>query len=353
MDRKAPRIFNKLSKRLKGTISKGRCIRTQQRKPHIPTDNPIFVCENMQGEDNVLTERGLYMANSLLPESDSSLKSDKSQEKPLLLDSFLDVVSCAAKQLEEKDNKIISIMARDNTPLIGHWIPQKEAKRIIIAMHGWRSSWSKDFGLVSEFWEKNQCSVLYVEQRGQNNSGGDYMGFGLIERYDCLEWIRWVENNNPKNLGIYLCGISMGASTVLMASGLKLPWNVYGIIADCGFTSPYAIWKYVLRHNLHISYGVRSSLVDAICRRKIKMGTKDCSTVDALKNCDVPILLIHGTEDRFVPIEMSYQNYCACKAYKRIVVVPGANHGMSYYMDKELYESEVLHFWQKTNKKGL
>ena len=83
------------------------------------------------------------------------------------------------------------------------------------------------------------------------------------------------------------------------------------------------------------------------------MGTNDYSTLEALKNGKVPVLFIHGTEDQFVPIEMSYQNYCACKAYKRIVVFPGANHGMSYYIDKQLYEKEVKDFWRATTMHGL
>ena len=42
-----------------------------------------------------------------------------------------------------------------------------------------------------------------------------------------------------KNKDIFLCGISMGCATTLMAAGLDLPDNVKGIIADCGFTSPW------------------------------------------------------------------------------------------------------------------
>ena len=36
---------------------------------------------------------------------------------------------------------------------------------------------------------------------------------------------------------IFLMGVSMGAATVLLASGLDLPDSVHGIIADCGYSS--------------------------------------------------------------------------------------------------------------------
>ena len=110
-------------------------------------------------------------------------------------------------------------------------------------MHGWRSSWSHDFGLIADFWRNNHCSVLYAEQRGQNNSGGDHMSLGLLERYDCLAWTNWINEKTGKSIPIYLAGVSMGATSVLMASELELPDNVFGIAADSAFTSLHAIWK--------------------------------------------------------------------------------------------------------------
>ena len=98
----------------------------------------------------------------------------------------------AAEELESKPSEMVEITARDGIKLVGHWRACPSARRVLIAMHGWRSSWSRDFGLLADFLEKNGCSVLYAEQRGQNNSGGEYMGFGLTERFDCVNWIDWV-----------------------------------------------------------------------------------------------------------------------------------------------------------------
>ena len=144
--------------------------------------------------------------------------------------AFQEELRKAAEKLAQKENETVEITGHDGVPLVGHWIPCENAKRVIIAMHGWRSAWYKDFGMVSNFWERNGCSVLYAEQRGQGNSGGDFIGFGPIERYDCLDWIHWVSKRCGTELPIYLCGVSMGATTVLMAAGLDLPENVHGIM---------------------------------------------------------------------------------------------------------------------------
>lgn len=268
----------------------------------------------------------------------SGTKSDK---------DFLEKVEATSKQLEAHDNETVEIISHDGEKLVGHFIPCENAKRVIIAIHGWRSSWHKDFGMVSDFWRNNNCSVLYIEQRGQNNSGGEYMGFGLTERFDCLDWITWVIGRCGNDMPVYLAGVSMGAATVLMASGLELPANVHGIMADCGFTSPRAIWKHIARKNLHVVYGIRGAIADALCRQKILMGSGDYSTVDALRNSHIPVMFIHGANDHFVPVEMTFENYAACAAPKQLLIVPGADHGMSYYVEPDKYEALAKEFWAK------
>ena len=265
-----------------------------------------------------------------------------------------------AEKLEEFSDKLksenletVEITARDGEKLVGHWYGNKNAQRVIIAMHGWRSSWAHDFGAIADFWHDSGCSVLYAEQRGQGRSGGEYMGFGMIERYDCLDWINFVNKKMQKSLPVYLAGISMGASTVLMTAGFHLPKNVCGIIADCGFTSAHEIWKHVVDSNTVFFYGMHSKAVDNLCKKKISVGTQDYSTLDAMKNCRVPVLFIHGTDDTFVPIEMTYENYKACIAKKRLFIVPGAVHAASYLTDKNGYEKNVKDFWNSFDNRAL
>ncbi len=263
------------------------------------------------------------------------------------LEDFANEVAAAAEKLSSGNCEEVETTAHDGIKLIGHWRQCPDAKRAIIAMHGWRSSWTNDFGTIADFWQDNGCSVLYAEQRSHGSSEGDYISFGMIERYDCLEWIKWVNEKTSGTLPVYLGGVSMGASTVLMAAGLELPENVRGIVADCGFTSPHAIWKHVLENNLHISYGgVRGAVANDLCKKKINMGAKDYSTIDAMHECKVPVMFIHGTDDKFVPVEMTYDNYKACTAPKRLIVVPGADHAMSYYTDKQGYENAIRLFWK-------
>ena len=261
----------------------------------------------------------------------------------------LAVIKEEALSLEACKHDTVEITSYDGVKLVGHYFPAKKPKRIIIAMHGWRSAWNFDYARYSEFFTKKNCSVLYVEQRGQNASGGDYMGFGIIERYDCLHWAKYVAENISAELPLYLFGVSMGAATVMMASDLELPENVAGIIADCGYTSPKAIWKHVMEKNLHIPYSFVSGEVDKAYKKYINV---ECgfSCADSLSKTTIPVLFIHGTEDKFVPIEMTYENYKACASKKELLVIPGAGHVGCYRMDKERYELCLGEFFKKNDK---
>ena len=49
-------------------------------------------------------------------------------------------------------------------------------------------------------------------------------------------------------------------------------------------------------------------------------------------------------------LEMTFENYQACKAPKRLFIVPGAGHGMSYFVDRPGYEQETKQFWTDCEK---
>ncbi len=263
----------------------------------------------------------------------------------------VEMLTQGAENLTKKETQTIQITAHDGISLTGHWYPCENAKRVIVAMHGWRSSWARDFGIIADFLHKEGCSVLFAEQRGQGASGGDYMGFGILERYDCFEWAKWADAHTESKLPLYLIGVSMGATTVMMTTGFDLPASVCGVVADCGFTSPYDIWRHVVQNNLRIPFGIYKSIANDIFKEKLRVSANDYSCADALCNTTVPVLFVHGTDDRFVPVTMTFQNYKACTGEKELFVVPGADHGMSYMVDRKGYEAKLSQFFAKHDSK--
>ncbi len=255
-----------------------------------------------------------------------------------------------AKTLPTED---VQIESSDGLKLSGHIYHCVNPKRIFLAMHGWRSDWYNDFGCSVDFLHSEGSTVVFPDQRGQNDSDGDYIGFGVLERYDCLDWVNFITDRFGTDLPIYLLGVSMGASTVLMASGLRLPDAVKGIIADCGFTSPHAIWTHILKNNLKIGDKLTYPVANAIIKKQANFDGDEYSTVDALKENTKPVLLIHGTDDRFVPVSMTFDNYLACAGEKQMLIVTGAGHGMSYLVDTEGYQRAVTEFLDKCENTGF
>ena len=118
------------------------------------------------------------------------------------------------------------------------------------------------------------------------------------------------------------------------------------LLADCGFTSPDAILDHVMSESLHLPYGVHRSEIRRRFEKRFGSADINYSAEEALLLNRLPVLFVHGTDDTFVPIEMTYKNYKACTAPKRLLVVPGAEHGMSYVVDKDGCEAAMRAFWR-------
>ena len=229
------------------------------------------------------------------------------------------------------------ITSSDGLRLHGKCYTSTPAAPVQIMFHGYKSGAERDFCGGLQVAVQGGFNVLLVDQRAHGKSEGKCLTFGIKERYDCLAWIDYAIERFGKDTKIFLYGMSMGAATVLMASGLELPDNVAGIVADCGYTSPEAIIKKVLREQ-HCPIFPVYYLTRLGGMLFGGFDLESASAVDALTRCKTPVLFIHGGDDRFVPSEMGRENYDHCAAgNKKLLIVPGAGHGISYMIDRKAY----------------
>ena len=247
--------------------------------------------------------------------------------------------------LERQETEDLALISYDGKLLRGLLVPCENARGTIILFHGWRSSWKLDFGSVLPVYHSLGLNLIICDQRAYGNSEGLFTCFGVKERHDVVSWATYACQLFGEEQPILLGGISMGASTVLMASGLDIPGNVREIIADCGFSSPYDIMECVIRTRFR-GVPVRPTLwlMGIFTRIFAGFGLKEASTFDAVAKSKTPILFIHGTADRFVPPEMSERAYELCAAPKALVLIDGAGHGMSYPVDKERVTASLFAF---------
>ena len=274
------------------------------------------------------------------------VKSETQEALQAAREEYAEELNAGVEWLENTPHADISITSFDGLKLRGHLYTYPRAKRTVLMMHGYRSSWKSDFcGAAKEIYESG-CNLLLAEQRAHGESEGKTIGFGVLERYDCAEWLRELTERFG-DLPLYADGISMGATTVLMATGLNLPEQVKGIIADCGFTSPYDIMDRVFTAHSPIPAKLVLPGVSLYNKAKGSYGFSDYSTLEALADNQIPVFFAHGDADNFVPLDMTLAAYEACKAPKTLLIAHGAGHGMSWMVERERYKAMLADFFAR------
>ena len=232
----------------------------------------------------------------------------------------------------------------DGLALYGRYYKRSDKNIVKIEFHGYRSHGYRDFcgsHIMNEIFGINS---LIVDMRSHGKSEGSAITFGIKERYDVVTWVEKAIEMFGTDVKIILSGVSMGASTVLMASELSLPENVIGIIADCPYSSPVEIIKSVAKHrrfNPKLIY----PLVKISAKLFAGFDIDSASPVQAVKNTNIPVLIVHGDEDKFVPYHMGRKIFEACASEnKRFLTGKGADHALSYFCDVKGYTDAVGEF---------
>ena len=213
-----------------------------------------------------------------------------------------------------------------------------------LVCHGYTSKAKHMAGFVNKFHSLGY-NVLAVDARAHGDSEGTKIGMGWVERFDVIEWINYIISLEP-DAQIILHGVSMGASTVLMASGEELPKNVKAIIADCGYTSEWDEFRQEA-DVLHIPWFPVLNASSAISKVRDGYDFKQASAVEQVKKSHTPTLFIHGSEDELVPYGMLNELYSAANCEKEILTIQGAGHALSSSVASELYWNTVENFLEK------
>lgn len=260
------------------------------------------------------------------------------------LDPYQQMMQEGEAWLNAQAMETVQIESHDGLKLSGHFLNIGSRKTIIL-FHGYRSRAFRDFSCVGDYYKGLGFNLLFVDQRAHGGSEGQFITFGVKERLDCVRWAEYVDQRIGGE--IILDGLSMGATTVLMAAGEKLPESVKGIIADCGFTSPKEIMLKVMEEDLRIRCRPLFRLVALMVKLRARFDVGEYSTIEAMKKNRLPILFIHGTDDKFVPCEMTKTAYEACTSEKSLVLIEGAGHGTSYLKEPETCKAALNDFLEK------
>jgi fermentation-respiration switch protein FrsA (DUF1100 family) len=232
-------------------------------------------------------------------------------------------------RLRRKTPELVSeeyeITNRNGIRLHGYLIRAKRPSNVYVFFsHGYRSpDGGMEFGSLLPMWKDHDYNFFFVDHRGHGKSGGSHISFGQYESEDNLEWLDFMLKTFGEDIQIILEGQSMGAATVLMMSGKKLPGQVKFIIADCGFTNYFDTALHMLQFP-----GKRIVLEATNLYLTLRYGInmKKPNPQSAVTQAQKPILFTHGEKDPLVPVEMGRKNYEACTSEKKLHIFLDGEH---------------------------
>ena len=226
-------------------------------------------------------------------------------------EEYIKLIHKVKEKFLKRPSEHVTIKSRDGLTLHGDlFAAEKPSKRTAILFHGYTSCGMNDCPTMAEYFMERGYNALIVDQRSHGKSEGRYIGFGILDRFDCLKWTEYIIGRFGEESEIVL----------------------------------YDVFTHILKRDYHLPPHPIMDINERMCRRKAGYGFKDYSTLDAVKKAPCPILFIHGREDLFVPTEMSVRNYESCTGEKRLLLVDNAGHAASLYENKELYENTVTEF---------
>lgn len=236
------------------------------------------------------------------------------------------------------------ITSAEGLKLRGIYLPaDRDNNKTAIIAHGYMGD-AESMYQFADMYHRLGYNVLVPDARGHGKSQGDYIGFGWPERKDYLKWINTVLTKFGSKETIILHGVSMGAATVMMTSGEKLPSNVKAIIEDCGYSSIQDELIYQYHQLFDLPTFPIIPVTNLVTRLRAGFFFTEGDVTKQLAKNETPMLFIHGSADNFVPFNMLDKVYNATNGPKEKWVVEGAAHAQSFNKDSKRYQEKIKSF---------
>ncbi len=245
----------------------------------------------------------------------------------------------------------LDIQADTNLILRGYFIHAfSEPKATIILLHGIGSFKENWLGYAHLLAENGFNSVVY-DQRAHGKSDGKFCTFGFYEKFDVSKIIdTLIHKNNTLPVGIQ--GASLGGAVALQALGYdkRLSFGIVestfntleNVVEEYGYDYFKFRSRWLARHVLS-----KSALI-------AKFRPFDIKPVDACRDIEQPILMVHGDADEKIPIAFNRENFAALKsADKEFLVVHGAGHNNVGEIGGENYRQKIFSFLNRVLKHPL
>ena len=211
-------------------------------------------------------------------------------------------------------------------------------KKIAFIIHGYRSNHIDTTSMYYDLYKERGIDVFTCDHTAAGDSEGDYIGFDVFEAADCLKWIDFLKEKFGDDIEIILHGFSMGAATVMQMSS-KCPLNVKFIVEDSGYINAKA--------SLDSQVGIMYEPLRAINKIFGKYDLNDSDVTMSLLSSDIPMLFVHGKDDKLVPYENGPKLFEMYKGEKDSFFPENTRHIEAIYTEPEEYGRKIDSFIAK------
>ena len=253
------------------------------------------------------------------------------------------------KQYEAIRREPFQLQNKRNELLIGEWLfPEEKSEKTIVICHGfqWNRGGSLKYALL---FLKRGWNVLIYDHTRCGESQGRFTTMGYYESEDLIDVLDEVERRFYKGCKIATLGESMGAATVLlhMAKDKRVAFT----IADCPYASLENQLTYRLKVQFHLPAFPILPIASWYIHHKVGLYVSEISPMDRIKEAGgvekIPLLLIHGLEDDYIPYQESERIRDVKKGTVVFYLCKGAKHAKSWITDPAEYDRVVGNFLEE------
>lgn len=216
--------------------------------------------------------------------------------------------------------------------LHGWWWPAaKKDAPAILYLHGVRWNLTGQLFRIEQLHVQGY-SVLAVDYRGFGQSRGDLPSESSVYEDARVAWERFqLLQPDPGKRLIY--GHSLGGAVAIdlaaelgqQAVAEHLPPPVRGLVIESTFTSLADVAAAVANTSLPVRW----------------LLSQKFDSIDKIADIHMPLLVVHGLDDRYVPPRFSQQLFDAAQEPKHLLLVPGASHNNSLSLGGRSYRQAL------------
>jgi len=240
----------------------------------------------------------------------------------------------------------VSIIASDSVVLKGWYIrPQHFNGSAVLLSHGITDNREGVAGYGKLFLQHGYA-VLLPDSRAHGESGGELATYGVKEADDLHRWVSWIYAHDAPRC-VYGFGESYGAALILQS--LAVEPRYCAVVVEDAFSTAQEMSYERISGPLHVGdwFGKtvgRPMILGARAYAKLRYGIDllKPSPLAALTHSFVPVLLIHGTEDRVINPHHSEILAHAAPDHVQLWLVPHAWHTGAWSAAHDEFESRVL-----------